>query len=175
MRYVDIKDQVVRTTNNLEHIPVDIMQAVLDNYLGYWEWMNLWEVRHREHPSIHCLIHADMHGYGEHNCTVGTIVVDDIPAFFYVWTVTTDGNGQLVGDNRLYILSTTACKAFTTYIVNMAVEVALDTIEPEHEEVEVAKYIPALSTFSGGEVLYGEEYWYIKDKWVSSNKEDSNA
>lgn len=50
-------DQVLLTSNNLEYIPVDIIQTLLDNYLGYWEWMNLWEVRHREHPSIKWLVH----------------------------------------------------------------------------------------------------------------------
>lgn len=174
MRYIDIKDQVVLTTNNLEYLSVDIMQAVLDNYLGYWEWMNLWEVRRRQHLSIKWLVHAHMQGY-EHSCTVCTVVVDDTPAFFYVETYSRD-SGQLEGDDRLYILSTTACKAFTTYIVNIAVQVALDTIEPEHGEVEVAEDIPALSTFPGGEILYGREYWYILDRWISSdNKEDSNA
>lgn len=161
MRHVDIKDHVVRTAN-MELLPVDVIQEVIDNYLGYWEWMNLWEVRRRGHPFIECVVHADMHSY-EHSCTVGTVVVDDAPAFFYIESYSRP-NGELVGDDSYHILSADACRRFTSYIVNMAVQVAFDTIEPEHGETEVAEDIPALSTFSGGEVLYGKEYWYKEGK-----------
>src|SRR4028118_1781738 len=166
MKYVDIKDQVVRTTNNMECVPVDVIQALIDNYLGYWEWMNLWEVRNREHPSIKCVVHADMRGR-THNCIVCTVVVDTIAAFFFVSSSTSGSDStDWEWDTHYYILCAPACRRFSTYIVRMAVQIAFDTIEPEHGETEVAEDIPALSTFSGGEVLYGKEYSYIRDNWV---------
>jgi hypothetical protein len=173
MRYIDIRDQVVRTTNNMECVPVDVMQGVVDNYLGYWEWMNLWEVRHREHYLIKCVVHADMYSY-EGSCRVGTVVVDDVPAFFYIESYSRP-DGELVGHDSYHILCADACRRFTRYIVNMAVQVAFDTIKSEHGETEVAEDIPTLSTFSGGEIVYGKEYRYIKGKWEEVFEDQPNT
>lgn len=115
MRYIDIKNQVITTSTSL-HLPDELVELYLTKQ---WELRDLyfhsWDIRGEQHPSIKSLVHAMMHYDSRRYWTVQTVLVDDVPAFFYI-------KGGREGSDYFhgYILDKDATKQYIKYMAVVA-------------------------------------------------------
>lgn len=144
MRYVDIKDHVISISHHIDLMPVNLMEELL-SYLGGVP-SGIHALRDREHTRIKRITHAEMYTGMDNYHVVCSLLMDDVPAFFFV-------AGGLYGESyyRYYILNVEACKVFARYLIE-------ESSFNDLEEVEVVDDIPDLTGFHGVEILYGATY-----------------
>lgn len=152
MNYEQIKDHVVRVDNTLEVVPVKLLDELVskvDEYLS----IDLWAVHEAELPGIQCIVHALMdYDMGRYHA-VGTVVMNDVPAFYF-----TAGGREGEDHYNYYVLDAAATKAFIKYLIHVWVGKALDDVELT--EVQVIDDVPELSEFYGERIQYGTRHYY---------------
>jgi hypothetical protein len=152
MNYEQIKSHVVRVDRTLEVLPVKLLDELVskvDEYLS----IDLWALHEVELPGIQCIIHALMDYDMRRYHAVGTVVMNDVPAFYY-----TAGGREGEDHYNYYVLDVVATKAFIKCLINVSIGKALDDVELT--QVRVVDDVPELSEFYGEKIKYGTRYYY---------------
>ncbi len=143
MNYTDIKDQVVEVTDNLELIPITVLEDIIDRVGLYNATDLLIESPHYEdyrgrgtlrHPSINLVIHAK----AGTNSLVATVMVQDVPAFYFIV--------PSKGFTTHYVLNTSAIKNFVHYLLELRISTQLEGYY--ESETPWTQDVPELAEFS---------------------------
>jgi hypothetical protein len=166
MDYTHIHGKIITTTHSLKLIPT----AQLEGVLGQFATINSL-VREMQHQAITVVVHAFMASGLHRYDTVCTVLVDNVPAFFFH---TTKGPDEEYAD--CYVLHAPAYREYVRYVLEMVEDAAIGYVEEvTHED------IPSLSRMEtrwSPYTQYGTAYIRYQDVegsnyWPNPYEEDT--
>ncbi len=149
MKYEDIKDLETSRTHSLYNVRAALPFLPLGAHTELLS--HRYEIGRSEHPSIETILHTSMELDSNHCITIFSVLVDGVPAFWFI----ANGRGDKA-NQHYYPLNTQACKQCVNYLVELVLEVPVEVLPPEVSEDED---IEALTEFNGVKILYGGKYY----------------